>query len=471
MKSKSSLVRISAGLALAGVLLVGVSGCGHHAPAAEGSSSADSALAVGVVHPRKQTLARAVEQPAHVEAFEEAPIQVKISGYVEKVHVEIGTLVKKGDLLAELSVPEVKEELQNKTGLVAQAHIDITLAEKTLKVAQANARTAESLVQEARASRKRSDATCERWKLEAAQMKQLVRDNVIASENREVVGQQLKTAEAACEEATAKVESAEAARDESHARREKAEADVSAAKNRLLLAESAQRQAADMLEYARITAPFDGVVSERHVHTGHFVQASSASSARPQPLFTVVRVDKVRVFMEVPETEAVLVKCGPKEGSLAHIRVPVLNDREFTGRVVGSSWSLDASQRTLRTEIDFDNADGALRPGMYAHALIDAQQLDAWVLPSKSFLTRDGQTFCYCVEDGKAVRTPVKVGFHAGRLVAVLKKQVRPEKPGDSPRWVNFMGTESVIAERVGELTDGHEVRVSQVEEAAEEPR
>jgi HlyD family secretion protein len=286
-----------------------------------------------------------------------------------------------------------------------------------------------------------------------------------------VVVNQFKAADAARDETVAQVQSAEATHDESLARRDKAEAEMTAAKNRLLLAQSAEKETAAMVEYTRITAPFDGVVSERHVDTGHFLQPASGPALGAQPLFVVVRIDKVRVFLEVPETEAVLVKYGPKEGSLAHIRVPVLNDREFTGQVAGSSWSLDRGQRTLRTEVDFDNPEGVLRPGMYAHALIDVEKPDAWTLPSKALVTRDGQTFCYFLEDGKAVRTPVRVGFHAGGLVEVVKKQARPNKPGEEPRWLNFTGAESVIAERAGELTDGQAVRVSSAEESADKSR
>jgi multidrug efflux pump subunit AcrA (membrane-fusion protein) len=445
---------------LVGPLLAGAAGCGQHSH--EATPAAPKALlAVTIAQPRRQNLARKVEQPARVEAFEQTPVHVKIPGFVEKVHVEIGSRVKKGDLLAELWVPEMKEELKHKAGLVAQGRIDITLAQRALKVAQASARTAESLVVEARASRKRAEASYDRWKSEAARMQQLVRDKVIADQSRDEVVNQFKAAEAARDETAAKVEAVEAAYQESLARRDKAEADVDAARNRLLLAESDERRTAAMLEYARVTAPFDGVVSERHVHTGHFLQPASGPSVSAQPLFVVVRTDKVRVFLEVPETEAVLVKCGPKEGCPAHIRVPVLNDREFTGQVAGSSWSLDPGQRTLRTEIDFDNTDGALRPGMYAHAIINAEQPNAWTVPSKSLVTRDSQTVCYCLQEGKAVRTPVRVGIHAGSLIEVLKKQGRPARAGDGAPWVNFTGAESVITDHAGELTDGQEVQVS----------
>src|SRR5207249_329803 len=117
-----------------------------------------------------------------------------------------------------------------------------------------------------------------------------------------------------------------------------------------------------------ILAPFDGVVSQRNVHRGHFLQpGTSGSGTRGESLFVVVALEKVRVFLEVPEADAILVS----DGMPARIRIPVLNDREFTGTVAGSSWSLEPGQRTLRTEIDFANPGELLRPGMYAHAVIE----------------------------------------------------------------------------------------------------
>jgi RND family efflux transporter MFP subunit len=211
-----------------------------------------------------------------------------------------------------------------------------------------------------------------------------------------------------------------------------------------------------MVAYARITAPFDGVVADRRVHHGHFLQPSGGGT-KGEPLFVVVRIDKVRVFVDVPEADAVLIR----DKAQGRVRVQVLNDREFVGEVAGTSWSLEPGQRTLRTEIDLDNTDGLLRPGMYVHALIAAERADAWTVPSAAIVVRDGQTFCYRLDGGKAVRTPLKIGGRAGATVEVLKKQRRPDKPGDKPRWEDLAGDEKVIVTKPGELTDGEPVRVT----------
>jgi HlyD family secretion protein len=400
-----------------------------------------------------------VDQPGRIEAFEQAPIYAKIPGYVQKVNVDIGSRVRKGDLLAELWVPEVVEQVRQKETLVTQARIAIDQAEKTLAVNRASVDTSRSLLNEAIASRKRAASAFDRWKSESGRMTELVRNKVIDTQTGEETANQFRVASATLEEAGAKVMSAEAAIREAEAKRDKAAADVSAARNNLEVTEADRRQAQAMLNYSRIPAPFDGVVSERHVDTGHFLQpGTSGGGTRSEPLFVVVRIDRVRVFLDVPEADAVLVT----DGGSARVRVPVLNDQEFIGKVAGSSWSLEPSQRTLRAEIDFDNADGRLRPGMYTHAILDVTQSDALTLPVKAIVTRDGQTFCFRVEDGKAVRMPIHIGVREGTRLEVVKKQLPPSEPGEKPRWVNFTGTELIAVTHASELTDGQEVQLAE---------
>jgi RND family efflux transporter MFP subunit len=340
---------------------------------------------------------------------------------------------------------------------VAQARIEIRQAEKALAVARANFKTARSLVEEAVASRKRAGANYERWKSESGRMDDLARQRVIDSQSRDEALNQLRAAEAAQEEAQAQVRSAEAGREESAARRDKAEADVEAARNCLELAEADRRRVRALVDYARITAPFAGVVSDRTVDTGHLLQPASGSGPTA-PLFVVERTDRVRVFLEVPEGDPVLVR----EGLPARIRVQALNDAEFVGKVAGCSWSLEPGQHTLRTEIDFDNREGRLRPGMYAHAVVEVEQPDALTLPWAAVPTRDGQTFCFRAEGGKAAYTPVKVGARQRAVVEVLKKQQRPARPGERARWVNFTGRETVILTNPAEPVDGQAVQVTE---------
>ena len=261
---------------------------------------------------------------------------------------------------------------------------------------------------------------------------------------------QYRSAAAGVKEAEAKIASAQANQLEMESTRDKAKADIDVAR-------ADQRRMAALLTYAEIRAPFDGIVSHRHVHTGHFLHPSVAgNTGKAETLFVVVRMDRVRVFLEVPEADSVLVH----DGVLASIRIPVLNDREFTGTIAGSSWSLEPGQRTLRAEIDFDNPKELLRPGMYAHASIAVEQPNTFSLPASSVVIRDGQSFCYRVEEGKAVKTVIRIGAREGDRVEVQKKLGRRKPSGAAARWEDFSGKEIVIVSNPGELTDGQTIQV-----------
>src|SRR5579871_2667485 len=332
---------------VAGILSASA-GCNHASEAAPATAPTSAPPIVATVRPERRSFSRTIEQPGLIEPFEQTPLYAKISGFVQNVNVEIGARVRKGDILAELWVPEMEEELRQKETLVAQARIGIKQAEKAVQVATASLQTAQSLVAETRANLKGARANCERWNSESTRFEKLASREVIDKQSRDEVNHQFKAAEAACELAEAKIRSAEAALSEAEARRDKAEADLEAARNHQLVAEAEQRRMAALLQYAKIRAPFDGVVSQRHVDTGHFLQSSSAGSGgKAEPLFVVVRMDLVRIFVDVPEADAILVR----KGAVARVRIQALNDREFEGKVAGTSWALEPGQRTLRTEI------------------------------------------------------------------------------------------------------------------------
>jgi RND family efflux transporter MFP subunit len=433
-------------------------GCGrpHAATPAAGTGTA-AALAqdasVTTVLPERKSLPRVIEQPGHIEAFEETPLFARIAGYVQKVHVDIGDRVRVGDVLAEVSVPEMEEELKQKEALVAQAQAEVAQAQGALRAAGANVETANALVRQAEANRARAGAEFQRWESEYKRVQALVVRRVLDEQTRDETHNQFQAAAAAREEVEAKVKSAEAARDESAAHRDKAKADVSAAAAKLQVRKADQRRLEALLGYARVKAPFEGIVNERNIHTGHLLHPGSASG---EPLFVVVRIDPVRVFVDVPEADAVLIQ----PGAAARVRVQVLRGREFAGKVTRSAWALNAKTRTLRTEIDLPNPDGLLRPGMYAYASITSERPAVWTLPAAAVVLQGDQAFCFRVENGKAVRTPVRVGARDGAAIEVLGKQTGSAKAGAVRTWEDFNGDEVVISLNPAGLTDGQAVTV-----------
>ncbi len=431
-------------------------GCSSRAPANAGVKDAEPAV-VKTAHPARCSLSHVVEQPGRVEAYEQAPLFAKVTGYVAKVNVDIGAKVYKGEVLAELAVPEMDKKLLQKKAAVANAKAEIEQAEKAAAAAEAVHDTAQSLVREAQFAAKRAEADLELYRSQFARMDKLTKGDVLDKQSREEALNQRKSAEASLDLANAKIESARANQREMKAKWDKAKADVEDARSRLRFAEAEQGESEAWLAYTKITAPFDGVVSDRHVDPGHFLQPGMSGGAnKTDPLFVVVRTDVVRVFVDVPETDAVAVT----KGISATIRIQSLGEAEYAGEVAGVSWSLDPGQRTMRAEIDLKNSKGEIRPGNYAYASIPVQRLEVLTLPVAAIHMRDNQAYCFRVETGKVVRTPLHLGFRAGGVVEVLKKETALSS--GEKHWENMTGNEDVIVSDIAALADGQSVKIAE---------
>ena len=203
--------------------------------------------------------------------------------------------------------PNGSQEHRRKEALVAQTRLAIIQAEQAEKVAEASLVSARAQVTLARAGLGRTVAALERWRSEFQRMEKLVKDSVVDRQSVDEMRSQVRSAESAKAETDARITAAEAALAETQARRNKARADLAAARNQLVVAQTEEEEAKVMLDYSRITAPFDGVVADRQVDTGHFLPAATGST-RGKPLFVIVRMDRVRVFVEVPEADA--AACG-----------------------------------------------------------------------------------------------------------------------------------------------------------------
>jgi multidrug efflux pump subunit AcrA (membrane-fusion protein) len=377
----------------------------------------------------KRSLTRIVEQPGRIEPFAQTPLLVRIAGYVKAVHADIGDRVKSGQVLAELDVPEMEEELKQKHALVAQANAEVQQAEKLVAAAEANVLLAAAAIAEAAAARKRVLANYERWKSEVARVNSLVERKIIDEQTRDETLNQFRAAEAMREEVEAKVRSAEASKVESEAKRDKAIADVAVAKGKAGVATADEGRMNAMLRYAQIKAPFDGIVTARNVDIGHYLQPG-----KDAPLFVVTMQDPVRVFVDVREVDAPAIadKCP------ASVRVQGLYGRDFSGCVTRSSWSLDTKTRTLRTQIDLPNSDGALRPGMYAYGSITVTPPPTWTLPAAAIVkTADGHA-AFIVRDGKATRIAVQIGYSTPTQIEILKCQSESgwTEPSDAERYI-----------------------------------
>lgn len=173
-----------------------------------------------------------------------------------------------------------------------------------------------------------------------------------------------------------------------------------------------------LLDYAKIVAPFSGIITKRWVDPGAFIPAATSSSAAQNAaVVTLMDFSAVRIDAWMPESEVPLVK----NGLPVNVTVSELPGRVFEGRVTRIAYVLDDATKNMAAEIEIPNPDLELRPGMYASVKIDLQRKsDALLVPSEAIITEKNQSSVFTVVDGKVRKAAVKTGFDDGISVELL---------------------------------------------------
>lgn len=249
-----------------------------------------------------------IELPATVQAFDQTPIYARTSGYVKARYADIGDHVRKGQLLAEIDDPQTAQALM-------QAKASLLQTKAQLQQAEANA--------------KLSKVTNERWQ-------SLQKEGVVAQQDAD---QRLAQANADI-------------------------ANVAAANANIAAGEANVRSLSEQASFARVVAPFDGVILSRGIDRGSLISSGSQNSVTE--MFTIGQASIVRIFTNVPQSSSI----GLVKGHLASVSFRELPGKVYTGKVERTSQSIDTSTRTLLVEVDLKN-DGRILPGMYATVSFD----------------------------------------------------------------------------------------------------
>jgi membrane fusion protein, multidrug efflux system len=300
-------------------------------------------------------ISRTVDLPGELQPYLHVAIHAKVPGYVEQIPVDVGSAVKQGDLLAELRAPELKAQIAEAESRVQSVESDRVQAEAQLAAAQ---------------------STYDRLKK--------------ASETPgAIAGNELVQAEQQVQAAKALVQS---------------RAQASRAASAVVQAQK------EVLGYLRITAPFDGVVTERAAHPGALAGPSTG------PLVVLEQLSRLRLIVAVPEQYAGAMS----RGASVPFRVPAYPERIFTGTVARLPHSLDPKTRTMPVELDVVNRDGSLAPGMYPTAKwpVRSARATLWA-PRTAVVNTSERTFVIRERDGKAEWVDVKRGAVDGDLVEV----------------------------------------------------
>jgi RND family efflux transporter MFP subunit len=302
-------------------------------------------------------VSRTIELPGEFQPYLNVTLHSRVTGFVEKVLVDRGSAVDEGELLVEISAPEMKAQIAEAESKVQVSEADRVQAEAQVAAAQ---------------------STLDRLK-EAAKTPGAVAGNEVVLAEKQVDANKALV---------------ESRRKSSHA----AQAAVEALKT--------------MESYLKIAAPFDGVVTDRLVHPGALVGANANS-----PLLIIQQVSRLRLTVAVPEENV----GGIVAGSNVSFKVPAYPDRAFSGTVARVARAIDARTRTMPVELDVVNRDRALAPGMYATVNWPVRtSQSALFVPRTSVVTTTERTFVVREKSGKAEWVDVRKGPAEGDVIQVM---------------------------------------------------
>jgi multidrug efflux pump subunit AcrA (membrane-fusion protein) len=291
--------------------------------------------------------------PATIEAFWSADLCAKTSGYVSAVNADIGDAVKKGQVLAEISEPELDKNL-------IQAKAMLMARKKMLAAAEAAVAQAQQARQVAQSQLAAYDAESHLQQVTLKRQEELSASHAATPQQLDEIRSKAEVANANLGIGKAKVSSADADVLAAEANRDVAAAQVE-------VADAQVQEAEVLLAYTKIVAPFDGIITERQVNPGDLVQ--TAAGAKGAALFKVQQLDTIRIFCDVPELNA----AGIAPGATAEVKIYGVSSRAIEAKVTRIATALNPTTRTMRAEIDLKNADQALRPGMYAQVTLTLQ--------------------------------------------------------------------------------------------------
>jgi RND family efflux transporter MFP subunit len=298
-----------------------------------------------------------VTLPGTTAAFAAANIYARATGYIAKRNVDIGDRVKAGDLLAQLAVPELDDQISQNEATLNQLKSARDQAEANQKLAQVT------------------------W----GRDEPLVKKGWVTPQQGDVDVQTLRAREAA----------------------------TAVAQHNVAAQENLVKELRQNREYALVVAPFDGVITQRNVDVGSLVQGNATTGTF---MFEIMQKDVIRVWVYVPQNAAF----GVAPGVDAIVRVPELPDREFPGKVTRIADAQQSGTRTLLTEIDIPNPDGALRSGIYCMVELKIPRAtSSFIVPADAIIFNRNGLQVAVVNDGKAEIRKVRVTRDLGTQVEV----------------------------------------------------
>lgn len=328
---------------------------------------------VTLVRPAKGEAVSDLVLPGSIQPLYSAALYARASGYLQQRNVDIGSRVKNGQVLAVISSPEIDQQLLQARGGLSQAEASLQQAKAALEQSKAN-----------------------------AELARLTRERDLPLGEQHAISQQI--VDEAVQNYQARVADLGAAN-----------ANISVAEANVAMNQANVVRLEQMQSFENVSAPFDGVITERNVERGDLVNAGTANAGKP--LFAIAQSGTLRIQVDVPQSEAVNIRNGQK----ASIHLKERLGREYTGTVVRTANSLDDAARTMLTEVQVDNRDGSLLPGMYAQITFSLPgPHKSFVIPSSALVIGHSGMHVVTVSEGKIHFVPVTIGRDMGTQIEIL---------------------------------------------------
>ena len=319
---KNKRLSVSTAGAIGAALVVWTASCSRAPGAAEVIEDKNPTIpTVAVAKATTENMSRTLTLTAEFKPFQEIDVMAKVAGYVKTIYVDVGDRVKQGQVLALLEVPEMQDDRARAQSQLSRSEAEVKRAQDELQ---------------------RAEAAHDLAHLSYSRLAEVARQRAGLVAQQEI--------------------------DDAHSKDLVAEAQVNAAKSALNAAEqqvqvnTAELQKIKTLsDYTRVTAPFAGVITKRYADTGSMIPAGTSSSTQVMPIVKLSENSLLRLVLPVPESAVPTVHVG----QAVDVKVPTLN-RVFPGRVARFADKVSAATRTMETEVDVQNPELVLIPGMYA---------------------------------------------------------------------------------------------------------
>jgi RND family efflux transporter MFP subunit len=341
------------------------------------AGSGPAAVSVGVVKVGRQNLERTLTMSSELVPFQQIDVYAKESGFVKDLNVDYGSHVQKDQVMATLEIPELQLQVKEDDAAVKNATAQIPHAQEELNRVEAQQKVFQL---------------------------QYDRLNGVAQSKPGLVAQQ-------------EVDDSQGKALASSAQVEAAKSNLQSAQSVLAAAEAKREHDQALFDYAKITAPFAGVVTQRYANQGTLMQAGTSSSTQALPLVTLSEDDLYRLVIPVPETYVRFIHIGDP----VSVNVSSLN-RTFPGKVARFSVDVREDTRTMHTEVDVPNPTRVLLPGLYADATITLEKRDNVIaVPLQAVDQNNGKTTVDVVDASSKIEVrPFVAGIQTATYVEVL---------------------------------------------------